>query len=444
MGEFDWTVQPEAEQVAAELLDEAVARSPRLASLAGRLRRDTSTRLIDWLDHLGGPVPAERLRAAGFVRGYRTRPDLWRHPGAQLPAVVPGERRIVALRVDDAAGFAAAQGATAGGRYGVSGSPLSGFRSATASGADEAVTVAGVERRSWGRGVEPQVLSDRETLGAVEAWRLWAERPRGLDGAEGVEQALAVAEQMVAAAGPDLAGSYVLEIERRYWQRRNTAAVLQHARQDRLGLGWGNNDHHTFRSSRTAFGPLVRLFVTLGFTPRERFYAGAEAGWGAQVLEHPGTGGVVFADVDLDAGRGGRGLRRGPLPDAGRLGTVGLWCALHGESVLAAGMHHLEGQFDFDRLRSDLAGLGVGHMQPFSDLPHLRQAFTEAERWPVAAERLAKLVAAGHLDSRAAAELAARGAAGSHLENLARRGGFKGFNQRNVSLTMRATDPRRC
>ena len=56
--------------------------------------------------------------------------------------------------------------------------------------------------------------------------------------------------------------------------------------------------------------------------------------------------------------------------------------------------------------------------------------------------RLVALVDAGHLSAEQAADLAERGAPGSHLENLARRGGFKGFNQRNVSATMRATDPR--
>ena len=106
-------------------------------------------------------------------------------------------------------------------------------------------------------------------------------------------------------------------------------------------------------------------------------------------------------------------------------------------------MHHLEGQFDFDRLREDLAGRGITHMKPFSDFPHLRQAFTVAERWPVDPARLDALVAAGHLERRVSAEeFAVKGAAGSHLENLARRGGFKGFNQHNVSTTMRATDPR--
>ena len=75
-------------------------------------------------------------------------------------------------------------------------------------------------------------------------------------------------------------------------------------------------------------------------------------------------------------------------------------------------------------------------------IPRLRQAFTVAERWPVDRARLDELVATGRLDADRAEEFAVKGAAGSHLENLARRGGFKGFNQHNVSTTMRATDPR--
>src|SRR5207253_1639504 len=43
------------------------------------------------------------------------------------------------------------------------------------------------------------------------------------------------------------------EAERRYWQRRNRAAQVQKARQDKLGLGWGNHDHHTYRCSRVNF-----------------------------------------------------------------------------------------------------------------------------------------------------------------------------------------------
>jgi hypothetical protein len=322
------------------------------------------------------------------------------------------------------------------------GAPLSGFRRSVNSAREEAVVVAGVERRSWACGVAPPSWRDSETAQAVRAWSLWAERPRGYDVGRDLAEGRRRAEQMVELVGADLASSYAMELERRFWQRRNTAAVLQHARQDRLGLGWGNNDHHTFRSSRPAFRELIEVLRALGFSLRERFWAGADAGWGAQVLEQSGAGLVVFADVDLDPTEVEVDFASADLVQTAQLGTVGLWCALHGESILAAGMHHLEGQFSFDRLREDLARVGVDSMAPFSDLPHLRQAFTQPERWPVDPDRLAELVAAGHVNESQAADFAARGAAGSHLENLARRGGFKGFNQENVSTTMRATDPR--
>ena len=35
------------------------------------------------------------------------------------------------------------------------------------------------------------------------------------------------------------------------------------------------------------------------------------------------------------------------------------------------------------------------------------------------------------------------GAIGSHLENLQRRGGYKGFNQKSVSVIITETDPRK-
>lgn len=437
MQQTEWALHEGAEQLVERLVAAACERSPGLAALAGRLNALTSTRLFDWLDHLGGPVSADELTAAGYVDGWRTVPGVWRHPGAQLPAIIPDSTVWrAALRVDDCAAFASAHASTRG----VQGAELSGFRQAVI--LDDGVQVSGVERRAWGSGIEAVEWSEDPVAESRRAWRLWAERPRTWGSSADVLDLVRVAEEMVALVGPDLAASYALELERAYWQRRNTAAVLQHARQDRLGLGWGNNDHHTFRSSRVCFAPLIQVFRALGFAVRERFYAGADAGWGAQVMEHPGNGGVIFADVDLTPDEVAIDFAAEQLQSSGRLGTVGLWCALHGESVLVAGMHHLEGQFEFDQLRTDLAALGVGQLNPFSNFPHLRQAFTEAERWPVPRTRLDPLVKAGELTAEKAEEFATTGAAGSHLENLARRAGFKGFNQANVSTTMRATDPR--
>jgi hypothetical protein len=431
---FEWTTHPQAEALVDGLVADAIEASPQVRLLAERLSVETSTRLVDWLDHIATPTSPEVLTGAGFASPVD---GVWRHPSAQLPAVVPAPGRGLALRVDDAAAFAAVHDGAA-----VDGSPLAGLRRAVVTGSAAPVWLAGVERRSWDCGVTPEETSDDRVAAGVRARALWAERPRGYDVANGLAEAASRAARMVELVGPDLAASHAMEVERAFWQRRNSAAVVQHARQDRLGLGWGNHDHHTFRSSRGAFRPLLDVLQALGFRLRERFHAGAEAGWGAQVLEHPGAGLVVFADVDLEPAEVDVDFARADLTETSQLGTVGLWCALHGESLLAAGMHHLEGQFDFDRLREDLAGRGIAHMAPFSDFPHLRQAFTVAERWPVDRARLDALVAAGRLDADRAEEFAVKGAAGSHLENLARRGGFKGFNQHNVSTTMRATDPR--
>jgi hypothetical protein len=170
----------------------------------------------------------------------------------------------------------------------------------------------------------------------------------------------------------------------------------------------------------------------------------ADAGWGAQVMEHPATGVVTFNDVDLSPDELITDFAHDPLPPRGRLGTVGLWCGLHGESLLEAGMHHLECTFDFDSLKRQLeAEAGVKTMKPFTDFPHLRQAFTEGERWPVRKERVDRLLSEGLITPLQAETFLRDGAIGSHLENLERNQGFKGFNQKGVSEIIAATDPRK-
>ena len=106
-------------------------------------------------------------------------------------------------------------------------------------------------------------------------------------------------------------------------------------------------------------------------------------------------------------------------------------------------MHHLEARFDFARLRDQLGAEGVATMKPFSDFAFLKQAFTEGERWPVHPERVARLRQGGLVTPEQAEGFLTHGAIGSHLENLQRKGGFKGFNQKAVSAIIAATDPRK-
>ena len=240
---------------------------------------------------------------------------------------------------------------------------------------------SGVERLGYRGFLIDPPTADR--VGAVMKVReFWRARKRNFSNdAEGVAHALNIQKQAIRLVGPDVACELFFAEERSYWELRNRAGQIQKRRQDSLGLGWSNHDHHTFRCSRRFFADLIEFLLRFGFQKRERYYAGAEAGWGAQILEHFVTGITVFADVDLMPQETGIDFSIERLPDTPRLSTVGLWCGLHGDSFLQAGMHHLEARFDFSLLRDQLAAEGVNTMKPFSDFVFLKQAFTEAERW---------------------------------------------------------------
>ncbi len=447
---YRWERWPGAEALVEHHLNAFLLVYEPARTLADEMEHVTSTRMLDWIDHLvvdGDEALESTIRATGFVPDVVEAPHgmtVFSHPGAQLPRLAvrrTGDETprtsTVAIKADAIDDVLMVRGM----HVPVAGSLCSPYRVATLGPAGERVLQV-VERRGY-RGLLPQEMPAGYAERYFAARSRWATRPRRTDDeADGMAETLALAQRLVAEMGRDTAAWIVFEVERDYWQRRNWAGQVQKARQDRLGLGWANHDHHTFRSSRTTFTALIATLETLGFVCRERFYAGHEAGWGAQVLEQPACGLVVFADVDLFPHETDLDFAHTGLADHPQLGTVGLWCALHGESLLGAGMHHLEGQFEFGRLRDDLAAMGVDMMQPFSDAPHLRQAFTKGERWPISPGRLERLRSAGRITEEQYAKFQANGAIGSHLENLQRREGYKGFNQQNVSAIIKATDPR--
>ena len=168
----------------------------------------------------------------------------------------------------------------------------------------------------------------------------------------------------------------------------------------------------------------------------------SEAGWGAQVLEQPDSGIVVFADVDLSPDEVQGDFSHVPLPRREALGTVGLWCRLHGEAFLEAGMHHLECQFDFDTSQEQLAGEGIKTMAPFTDFPYLKQAFTQGEIWRVSPANIDALLKENLITGEEADKFRNEGALGSHLEILQRNDGYKGFNQTGINDIITRTDPR--
>jgi hypothetical protein len=438
-----WQPQPLAGAIISDLVEDLCKRLPSVAALGVRLRQESGIRLIDLVDAIvvrGTPGLSDRLRRSGFTLQPRRGADIcFSHGGGSFPdlILVPEPMLSVFIAVESVADFCAAHGLDGA----IEGEPGAPYRRVQAYGGEHCALWV-VERHGYD-GFQVTDLQPRYALDCQRVRERFRTRRRlfanDLDGFDHAENLITQANLAV---GRDMACELFFQAEREYWQRRNAAGRLQKARQDLLGLGWANHDHHTYRSSRACFLRLIQLLELLGLQCRERFYPGAQAGWGAQILEHPVTGIVVFADVDMSPQEAHQDFAHQGLPPGTALGTVGLWCALHGEAFLEAGMHHLEALFAFSDLTAQLSERGVEMMPAFTDFPHLRQAFTVGERWVVRRERVMRLLAGELIDAHQARSFLDAGVLGSHLENLERNDGFKGFNQSGVDHIIRDTDPR--
>ena len=447
---FDWRPQPEAATWIASRVEEAAAKSSFADDLARRLRRRTGTRFLDWIDAVG--VPNDRVTSTELsTLGFTLDPDsaghpraLWNHPGAIFPRVIVtnGSGFEIYIRAESVADFLAVQREPR--ETSIEGLPGAPLRRALVRREPATQTEFWAIERHGYPGFTPPPHDAEQSAARAAVLEAFTLRRRNFSSqTAGFDYLDQLVDAAIARIGVDQTASLFFTSERVYWERRNRAAQVQKSRQDAVGLGWANHDHHTYRSSRSAFRPLIALFQKLGLEVRERFYAGDEAGWGAQVMEQSNAGIVVFADVDLSPEELWNDFANEDLAPRDALGTVGLWCALHDDSIFGAGMHHLECQFDHDGLVRQLeAEHGIATMAPFTDFPYLKQAFTEGERWPVAEERIAALAKRGVISKDQADAFRSDGAIGSHLENLERNDGFKGFNQSGVSKIIAKTDPR--
>ena len=441
---YQWTPQPEASAWLSEVAESILAGCPWARSFADRLFREAGTRFVDLIDSVFLAEGDDRLAgaiAAGWVAGGESEGQtLHDHPRGLFPTIAVSRSSsplTVELKVESVADFLAAHALT----LPIEGRPCAPYRRALIAN-ENGVGLSVAERhgsRGYSTAAGPNLA---DILAVTESFR---HRPRDFADAG---MGFFIAERLIDEAIPRIGRDYTCDLffaaEREYWTRRNRAARAQKARQDKLGIGWANHDHHTYRSSRAGFAPLVRVWEKLGLVCRERFYAGLAAGWGAQVMDHPVTRVVTFNDVDLSPAELQGDFSHDGLTPQDHLATIGLWCGLHGEAFLQAGMHHLECVFAFDALREQLESEeGIRIMKPFTDFAYLRQAFTEGERWAVRPERIDILLNGGLITPDQAARFLDEGAIGSHLENLERNDGFKGFNQNGVSEIIAATDPRR-
>ena len=463
MNRWDWGLFPEAEAFLNEKIDTFLAHNEFASTLTSIVERGTSTRIFDWVDHLTIPrdeVEMDKIAKIGFrKKGASSGGEVFRVEGSTLFPIILGENRSWELAItpeslDDFSRFVSSVSSPS-----ISGAPYASLRRMVLKEGAGFVFSA-VERRGcpetemgeWKEGKSGDE-EDGDTADYISALRMLSARrrpPASSQSAdadtdeEGLREVEALIGDLTRKIAPSRVADAFFRAEREYWTAKNYAAQVQKLRQDAVGLGWGNADHHTYRSSRRNFASLVGIFKLMGLEPRERFYAGSQAGWGAQILEQPNCGKVVFTDVDLGEGEtfDFREFEEGSGSKSRRIGTVGLWVALNGESILQAGMHHLAARFRFGALRDDLQRKGVGMMKPFSDFPFLRQAFSQIEYWKVDPGRANALMRDGRISREDLTKFLDSGAIGSHLENIERNQGFKGFNQDSVSVIIRLTDPR--
>ena len=388
-------------------------------------------------------VPSDQFHiewtSAGFTRQAGVDELGFSCPDAQLPTVLVCPKSSTAklyLRVESIEAFLDANSLES---VTIFGDPVADLRYS-----DELVAGSNcfLVQRSGTRGYSVPTHSESFPDAITQVRHVYYDRPRSGDDLADTRGALQAFTKAEALVGNGRAVDEFFAAERNYWMSRNSAGRWQKSRQDSIGIGWANHDHHTFRSSREGFQGLIQLFLRMGFILRERFYAGEDAGWGAQILEHPVSRVVIFADVDITADELNTDFGITALPPSESLGTIGLWCGLHGGAIGLAGMHHLEAEFICTKVRDAFIQDGGRVMNPFTDIEVLWQAFTAPETWSVSPERLDTLVRDGLLDPANAETFRTNGAPGSHLEILQRWDGFKGFNKTGISDIIKKTDPR--
>src|SRR5262245_55112357 len=92
---FEWQRYPQAENAVGGWIEAALGCNEFAARLAQRMRDETATRFVDWVDHLvltdrDGLVPC--LEQLGYEREWEVAHDVgttvFRHPGAIFPRVI--------------------------------------------------------------------------------------------------------------------------------------------------------------------------------------------------------------------------------------------------------------------------------------------------------------------------------------------------------------------
>lgn len=450
-------IYPEIEAFINQKIEYFRGKNPAADDLCGQIERGTSTRIIDWVDHLVLPessVKSEQLERLGYeqigtglaegVTPYRCETcgptvsidrvplDDDSHPflreNSILPPVLltPSDRWELAIRTEGIEGMRKFR--EYGLHDGVFGFPYQHFEIHFAYG----FLLSAVERRGYSGFVVHQV-KDHHLY--IEALNQFKARERSGDPRDRMRELLDTLEGMTKDLPPARMADAFMRAERRYWRLHNAAAQWQRERQVDLVLGWENHDHHVYRSSRELFPLLIQIFETMGFKARERLRGASGGGWGAQVMEQPDSGLVVVAEVDLEPEDWLRDFAHEGLGPTDSLGTVGLWTAIHGESMMGGGLHHLAIRCDEAALARDLEKSGFSVSRESSD--HLVKLVTGPEMRSVDDSILGDLAKKGRIGSD---RIASGKVPYSHLSGVQRSQGYMAVDSETWDRLLGSTE----
>ncbi|MBI5141733.1 MAG: hypothetical protein HZA20_06015 [Nitrospirae bacterium] len=378
-GRFVWEEYPETEAMVASLIREACEKSEEINRVTHQISSRTFSRISDWIESftLSGALMYEIERL-----GYRLWTTIYGqkifiHPRGCFPAlrVFPGPVQVVrgiTLKIESLTVFR-----HLGGFYGeLDGTPGSGYSRILLSDTGGTLLFAAEKNADmW----MPEEMDSSGVQDIMEARELILKRRRAFDrGEDGWKYTERIINRVIGLVGRDRCASMFLDSERRIWEVCCPAAMALKSLHDKLGLGWGNHDHHVFRSSRKNFHHLIAIFELMGFGRRERFLRGADANeWGVQALEQPSIGAVALVELDASRDEMNDEILEGGLDELKTPGVVGKWVGERGESIFGGYMHRLALRYDYDELRRNLPSLGLDISEPYAGAPSVRQALMQ-------------------------------------------------------------------
>ena len=221
--DFDWETHPDLDKFINERVEAFLFNHKFSKKLSERMLEETSTRFVDWIDHVSIPeseVKASKLTNLGLVEmpGVQARPGVkvFKHPRSYLFPVLlnEGKETLVALKPESIDEFLQVLGT------GIvpEGEPFSAIRWATIQ-KEGNFTLAAVERRGYDGFVEQDASDVQVYLDILT--KLYCRKRFFNTDKEGMQYTVKLIGDSVKRLRSARVADAFFRAERAYWQKRN-------------------------------------------------------------------------------------------------------------------------------------------------------------------------------------------------------------------------------